>query len=221
MVYLFSGFLRCADCGKAMVRNKSKNFVYYYCRTYREKSGERCAKHAIRGDVLERAVLVTVQRQVELVDSLVELVEEINAASASSGQCARWAALEKQKKTELEQAHDLLDGLYLDLKAGDLSREQYRRMKGKLEAQAERLQGELSRIREERDERDRNPAGADPYLDTFLRYHNIQSLSRGLLVELVRFIYIHEDGSIDIEFNYADQFRRLAALAEDSERAVS
>jgi len=41
-VYLFSGFLRCADCKKAMTRKASKNHVYYCCRTYRDKSKDKC-----------------------------------------------------------------------------------------------------------------------------------------------------------------------------------
>lgn len=213
-VYLFSGFLRCADCGKAMVRNTSKNFVYYYCRTYREKSEDKCTKHAIRGDILERAVLVTVQKQIELVDSLAELVEEINAAPDVSARFARLNALQKQKTGELERVNGLLDSLYMDLKAGDLSRDQYRRVKEKLETQAEQLQGELTRVREEQEAKARGVVDGDPYLNAFLNCRNIQSLSRGLLVELVRFIHIHEDGSIDIEFNCADQYRRIVELTE-------
>lgn len=208
-VYLFSGFLRCADCGKAMVRNTSKNFVYYYCRTYREKSTEECSKHAIRADILEDAVLVTIQKQVELVSSLAEMIEEINAAPAVSAQSARLDTMKKQKTRELEQTNALLDSLYMDLKAGDLSREQYRRMKEKLEVQAKQLQSELARIQEEQDAKAQGVTTGDPYLHTFLQYRNIRSLSRGLLVELVKYIYIHEDGSIDIEFNFADQYLRI------------
>lgn len=217
-VYLFSGFLRCADCGKAMVRNTSKNFAYYYCRTYREKSTEKCSKHAIRADVLEQAVLVTVQKQIELVGSLAEMIEEINAAPVVSTQSARLNAMKKQKTRELEQTNALLDGLYMDLKAGDLSREQYRRMKEKLEAQAEQLQSELAHIQKEQDVKAQGVTSGDPYLNTFLQYRNIQSLSRGLLVELVKYIYIHEDGSIDIEFNYADQYRRIVEFIENNQK---
>ncbi len=217
-VYLFSGFLRCADCGKAMVRNTSKNFAYYYCRTYREKSTEKCSKHAIRADILEQAVLVTVQKQIELVSSLAEMIEEINAAPTVSTQSARLNAMKKQKTRELEQINALLDGLYMDLKAGDLSREQYRRMKEKLETQAEQLQRELTHIQEEQDVKAQGVTTGDPYLRTFLQYRNIQSLSRGLLVELVKYIYIHEDGSIDIEFNYADQYRRIVEFIENDQK---
>ena len=34
-VYLFGGFVRCADCKKALRRNPSKGFAYYMCRTCR------------------------------------------------------------------------------------------------------------------------------------------------------------------------------------------
>lgn len=216
-VYLFSGFLRCADCGKAMVRNTSKNFAYYYCRTYREKSADKCGKHSIRADILERAVLVTVQKQIELAASLAEMIEEINAAPLVSAQSLRLNAMEKQKARELEQTNDLLDSLYMDLKAGDVSRDQYRRMRGKLEARASQLQSELTHIREEQDAKAQDAAGGDPYLNSFLRYRNVQSLSRGLLVELVELIHIHEDGAIDIEFNCADQYRRIVEFMEGKE----
>lgn len=53
-VYLFSGFIRCADCGKSMVRHTSRNLVYYQCRTYQDKSRDKCAKHSIRLDILEK-----------------------------------------------------------------------------------------------------------------------------------------------------------------------
>ena len=36
-LYLFSGFLRCADCKKAMVRSEVKGHVYYYCSTYKSR----------------------------------------------------------------------------------------------------------------------------------------------------------------------------------------
>ena len=116
------------------------------------------------------------------------------------------------------ETHDLLDGLYIDLKAGELSKEQYRRMKEKLEVQAERLQSELVHIQEEQDVKSKGVTTGDPYLHTFLQYRNIQSLSRGLLVELVKYIYIHEDGSIDIEFNYADQYRRIVEFIENNQK---
>lgn len=53
-VHLFAGFLRCADCGKAMSRKTAKGIVYYTCSTYRRKSKTACTKHTLREDALRR-----------------------------------------------------------------------------------------------------------------------------------------------------------------------
>ena len=37
-LHLFSGFLRCADCGKAITRSQSGKNVYYACSTYKNRS---------------------------------------------------------------------------------------------------------------------------------------------------------------------------------------
>jgi len=41
-VHMFSGFLKCADCARALHRKSSKNITYYYCRT--NKQAERVCK---------------------------------------------------------------------------------------------------------------------------------------------------------------------------------
>lgn len=215
-VYLFSGFLRCADCGKAMIRGCSKNFTYFTCRTYKEKGKDMCSRHSIRGDVLEQAVLATIQAQIELVASLSELVDEINNAPVVSAKLSRLTALMKQKTQEYDETNRLLDELYLDMKSEDITREQYRRMKANLEEKASRIQAEIQSIQEEQQKATDGVRTGDPYLNTFLKYRNIQSLTRGLLVELVKFIYIHEDDSIDIEFNFQDQFRHIVDFVEQN-----
>lgn len=48
-LYLFSGFLKCADCGRAMSRIASKGtYVYYQCGTYKSLSKTACTMHSIK-----------------------------------------------------------------------------------------------------------------------------------------------------------------------------
>ncbi len=219
-VYLFSGLLRCGDCGKAMVRTTSRGIVYYACRTYREKGKDYCSRHTIRGDVLEKAVLVALQKQIELVTSMVALVEEINSAPIVRTQSTRLNALLKQKSQELDKATTLLDGLYIDMKAGEISLDQYHRMKERTQEQVNRLQDEVTHIQKEQGIMAQGVQQSDPYLTAFLKHRNIQTLERGLLVELVKYIYIHADGSIHIEFNFADQYQRIADFIEDNQKEL-
>ncbi len=219
-VYLFSGFVRCPDCGKGMARHTGKGLVYYRCRTYQDKSRDKCTKHSIREDTLEKAVVAAVQKQIELVDSMSEIINEINSAPVVHTESLRLNALLEQKTKEHEKVIGILDNLYVDWKNGDITRDQYRRMKGRYEEQSQQLQETIVRIQSECEARAQGVDTENPYLTTFLKYRNIESLSRGLLVELINAIYVHEDKSIEIEFNFADQFRRIAEYIENNPRGT-
>src|SRR5699024_9908085 len=74
-LYLFSGFLKCADCGRAMSRIASKGiYVYYQCGTYKSLSKKACTMHSIKSDRLEAGVLFAIQQQVHLAVAYSELV---------------------------------------------------------------------------------------------------------------------------------------------------
>lgn len=219
-VYLFSGFIRCADCGKSMVRHTSRNLVYYQCRTYQDKSRDKCAKHSIRLDILEKTVLAAVQKQIELVDSPAEMIDEINRAPVVHTESLRLNALLEQRTRELEKVTKVLDDLYMDWKSGDITRDQYRRMKVRFEEQSQQLQETIAHIQGECEILAQGIDTENPYLTAFLKHRNIDSLSRGLLVELVNAIYVHEDKSIEIEFNYADQYRRIAEYIENNQKKL-
>ena len=46
-LHLFSGFLRCADCGKSVTRSQSGQSYRYLCSTYKNRSRTACTMHAI------------------------------------------------------------------------------------------------------------------------------------------------------------------------------
>ncbi len=214
-VYLFSGLIRCADCRKGMARHTARGHIYYQCRTHQEKSRDRCTKHSIRLDVLERAVLAAVQKQIDLVDSLAEIIDEINSAPVVHTDSLRLNALLEQRTKDLERVTTALDHLYMDWKSGDIARDQYLRMKVRFEEQSHQLQEAIAHIQSEYERLAQKDDPDNPYLTAFLKHRNIDRLSRGLLVELVNAIYVHEDKSIEIEFNFADQYRRIAEHLEN------
>ena len=65
-LHLLSGFLRCADCGKAVTRSQSGKNIYYACSTYKNRSRTACTVHSIKHNRLEAAVLFAIQYQVML-----------------------------------------------------------------------------------------------------------------------------------------------------------
>jgi len=213
--YLFSGFLKCADCGKAMTRRASKEFIYYNCSTYKRKSKDKCSKHTMRLDKLENAVLIVIQKQIELSASLGAVIESINQAPVAETKYTRLEHLLKIREQELKKTEDLIAGLYIDWKNGDITREQYIKMKEKFERQEAGLKDTTRHIKDEIGWVERGIASKDPYLKAFLKHKNIQELTQGILVELVEAINIHESGKITIKLKLEDQLKRAADFIEN------
>ena len=87
-------------------------------------------------------------------------------------------------------------------------------MKARLEEQTVQLQSAIEHIKGQCDDIVQGVTAEDPYLTAFLKYGNIQTLSRGLLVDLINVIYVHEGGEIEIEFKFEDPYRRMVEFME-------
>lgn len=217
-VYLFAGFVRCADCKKSMTRKRFKATTYYYCSTYARKSKTACTKHSTRQDVLEKTVLLAIQKQIALVGNLAEIIDEISTAPVIHTESNRIGQLLASKQKELEKMTVITDNLYMDWRTGEIDKTEYRRLKAKIEAQTTQLQQVIANLQKEKDILADGISSDEPYLTTFLKYKNIDHLERGLLVELVHAIYVHKDGEVTIEFTFADQHRRILEYIENNRR---
>ena len=51
-------------------------------------------------------------------------------------------------------------------------------------------------------------------MTAFLKYQNIDKLTRDILIELIDHIKVYEGGNISVKFKYADEFRRMAEYIE-------
>lgn len=218
-VHLFSGFIRCADCKKSMRRKTARNLTYYACRSYTDK--RVCSKHSIRADKLEDAVLSALQMQIALVDQLADEIEQINNAPVINRENKRLAQSLKQAEKRLAQCNDAADGLYLDWKRGEISHNDYRRLKAKMTEQTQQLEANISYLKKEIQAIENGIGADDPYLTAFLKYQNIQSLNRGILVELVKTIWVHGNGEITVDFNFADEYQRIIDFIESNHSTLA
>ena len=204
-VYLMSGFVYCADCQKAMRRKTARNIAYYYCRSYSDK--KICSKHSIRQDKLENAVLAALQMQISLVDQLAEEIERINNAPVINRENKMLFNSLKQAEKQLKQYRDASDSLYLDWKSGEINKDEYHRLKSKVAEQIPQLETNIAYLKEEMQASNGDMEAANPYLNAFLKHRNIQSLNRGIMAELVKAVWVHENGEITVDFNFADSYQ--------------
>lgn len=213
-LYLFSGFLRCADCGKAMSRSQVKGTVYYFCRTYKDQSKTACTKHSIKHNRLEAAVLYAVQQQIYLAVDYANTLEYIRTAPLQKSPPIRLEALIEAKEKERAKIMRYKQSIYQDWKDGAITHSDYDHMSEDYECQIAEINTILDNLTLERKQLQNNVNTEDPFLATFKKFENIDKLTREILIELVDHIKVHKNGSISVKFQFADKLRRVIEYIE-------
>ena len=203
-VHMLAGFVYCADCQKAMTRQKTKGNVYYYCRTYREKSKKLCTKHSIKEQTILKIVLTVIQKQIALLTNIEEMIQTIH--TTVQYHTIRTQSIVEMKKRDIQKVNDAIDILYEDWKKEYIDYEQYCILKLKYEMQIKQIEQSIQNNLKNSDTVQKELEEKQNYTDEFLKYHNIASLNRSILVELIKKILIYENNSIEIVFCFTDPY---------------
>lgn len=218
-VSIFAGYIRCADClramGKKSVAQSYGTYHYYVCQTFRKAGRNLCTKHTIREKQLYDAVLATIQSQIDLAVSMDQLVNDLNSQNVRAAKSSRLEKMLQLKEEEYEKVSRCRIDLYPDWKAGILSKDEYLSLKAKIGEQLEQIEIAIANIKEEISKYQSTPVSENKFISSFLRYRNIQVLTREVIVELIEMIYVHEGGTITIQFKYQDEYQRLLDLLDE------
>lgn len=212
--YLFSGLLRCADCGRAMARSPVKGAVYYFCRTYKDQSKTACTKHSIRHDRLEAAVLYAVRQQLYLAVNCANTIAAVDRTPLRKSRSVSLANALRQKQKELAKIARYEQAAWQDWKDGELSHADYRRMKEDYDRRTAELKRVAEALEQERTEIEKGAGAENSFLAAFRQYQDIDKLTRDVLIALVDEIRVHENKSISVKFKFADELRRAAESAK-------
>jgi RecB family endonuclease NucS len=104
----------------------------------------------------------------------------------------------------------------MDWKSGEITKEDHRRLKSKIMEQIQQLEQNIAYLKDEMQVMADGIDATDPYLTAFLKHKNIQALNRGIMVELVETVWVHENGEITVDFNFADQYQRIVDYIENN-----
>lgn len=215
---LFSGFVRCADCLRAMAKKTNAHtygtYHYYRCGTSRKMKKSACTNHTIRIDKLEAAVLATVQNMIDVAIEMDDLIQKINASPAKKKESKHIRSAIETHTTELEKYKTMAIDLYPDWKSGMISREEYVTLKDQLTTKINSLEKTLENLRHTDEEFTNGINEDNDFISHFKKYGKIDVLTRPVVVELIDKIYVHEGGSITVKFNFTDAFEKATEYIE-------
>lgn len=220
-VHLFANLVFCDCCNRAMKKTSSKQYNYLVCRTYKELGKEFCnAKRTINFKVLEDIVLKVIQTQINTVINLKDIIEKINQQPNINKNSVRLNANLENIKKEISKTEHIIDSAYIDWKNEDISKEQYQRIRIETEIKLEQLKETLQNIYREQQQIETGIQSNNEYFNKFIRYQNIEKLDRLMLIELINKIYIKQDKSVEIHFNYNNQYLLILEYIEQNKNLI-
>ena len=195
---LFSGIVRCADCGEKLYYCTGKNFEarqdHFVCSTSRLKGKDVCPTHFIRAVVLEQGVLA----HMRLVIACASTHEERFRAAMGANQKAeakKELAAKRRQLTQAERRIEELDRLfkriYEDNANGKLSDSRFQMLSDDYEREQEELREKLLQLNEEIIEQEEQAENIDRFIGKVRKYLDLNELTPAVLNDMVKAVYVH------------------------------
>lgn len=221
-IYVFSGLLRCGDCGQNMVRRSvrknGKQYFYYHCSTF--KSGEGCSSHNISDVTLQKVVLNAIRNQIALIvkaDAIIAQIENIPQQQFGI------KVLDTQMKAlgvEIQKYKDLKSNLYQDMIDGIITREEYRDIKQTFSQKIETAEESVRELERKKKRMLSNEMRTQKWVEEFKQCQNIKTLDRKVAVMLLNRIVVYSSDRIEIHFNNEDEIKELVEYALEHEDEI-
>lgn len=195
---MFSGIVRCADCGEKLYYCTSKNFEarqdHFVCSTSRLKGKEVCSTHFIRAVVLEQGVLAHMRWTIACVANHEEQFRKAMGAKQKAEAKKELAAKRRQLtqgERRIEELDRLFKRIYEDNANGKLSDSRFQMLSNDYEQEQEELREKLLRLNEEITEQEEQSENIDRFISKVQKYLDLDELTPSVLNNMVKAVYVH------------------------------
>ena len=223
-VDLFSGLVRCADCHRIMNKKTNQHsygtYHYYRCSTARKMKKSACGNHTIRIDKMQHTVMVTIQKMVELAVQMSEALSKINRDPQRVKESDHLRQSLETLTSQREKEYRMQLDLYPDWKSGVITQQEYLALKANIAEKIAVLDTKIENVKKTLDAYAHGIDDENAFITAFKKYENFTELTRGMLVELVDEILVHDNASIDVHFKFADAYQQVVAYIELNKESV-
>ena len=219
----YGGRVFCADCQSPMFRKTvnsgGKRYIYYVC-SANKLDKTRCSKHSIREDVLDAAVLATVQQQIEVILELEKTLSQIDALAWETSELGKIESGIHYQEQIIEKNSALRLGLYEDLNEGILTKEEFLSMKQEVSQRIEAAQQAIEQFMEDKNNIRHGMDQQQGWLAQFRKFQNVTEINRLVVVSLIERVNVYEGSEIEVVFRQQDQVNDIMRFLEGHSQAV-
>jgi DNA invertase Pin-like site-specific DNA recombinase len=205
---LFSGVLKCADCGfnlrvhmkrEARKDGSERRRVAYICGNYARSGKAACTVHLVQEQALTDLVLGEIRAHAALVNFDEQRV--VNAILNGKNRESR--SLEALHRQELKlsdgrlaELDNIIRMLYEDRVNGHITEAMFKNMMANYERERNAKEEVARELRAKIAKCDKNACGADAWVKAIRKYAELEDLTRAVLMELIDKIEVFEPENI-------------------------
>ena len=214
---MFSGVVRCADCGEKLYYCTSKNFEarqdHFVCSTSRKKGKDVCDTHFIRAVVLEEGTLQHMRMVISCVASYEdEFRKALGAkrnAEAKKELTAKKRTLQKSEN-RLAELDRLFKRIYEDMVGGKLTEARFQMLADDYEQEQSELREKIDILEDEIQQQEDQTENVDKFICQAKKYLHLEKLTPTILNDMVKAVYVHAPDKssghrvqdVEISYNY-------------------
>ena len=189
----FAGFLKCGDCGRAMVKTTWGGKTFYTCGSYKRYDASTCSKHYIAHDVLAKAILDDLNQLIAGVENLRQLAQQGTAKRPHSG-------TDQPQKLEaaLQRIQRRRQSAYEDYQDALISKEDYLRYHADYDAQEQALRGAAQ-----------DGSAGFAMGEGTVGAGAFDELDRPTVAAAIREIRVYEGNCMEIDYLFPEDYRAL------------
>ena len=224
---IYGAKLVCADCGARMKLHRSfstkKDKVYFTfnCPTYGEHGKMGCSSKVKRKAELDEAVFQSIRAQMDVFMDTAHIIKSLLVQKQAVSKGATKKKSKASLNAKMKRLRSAISTLYVDLKDGLLTDEEYRMQKEKYQSQLAELEHTFGELNQDETDTEAMLIGTKRWAAIVEEYSGATELSEGMLSACVELIKVHADGSLEITFNYMQEFKELLETTERLKKEVA
>ena len=197
--HIFSGLIRCADCGSNMsyhTNTVNKDIHYFSCSNYVKDTRGTCqARHYIRSDALEQIVIFELKRLAIMLQQDEKLLAEILEKKTHKDFYDEKKFLEGELQKAIvrqQSVASLYEKLYEDNATGKVTDEWFTHMSHKYEVERAELKVKILNLREQVANMQTVQHSKDMFIGAVRKFLDMETITAPLIHELIDHIDVYE-----------------------------
>jgi site-specific DNA recombinase len=200
---MFSGLLKCADCGKNLwyhFNQKNPKIKYFECSNYKGNRGTCQATHYVRVDFLEQVVLGEIRRLTQFASRYENDFVKVAIGQEQQGIMKQRQATERKLKnlqSRDAELDNLFERIYEDNVSGKITDERFSKLSASYETEQAELIEQVKILQAELDKEISESMTLDMFITKIRKYTMAKKLTQRMLSELVNYIEVYHSEKID------------------------